>query len=69
MSSAEVAPTPNVVTNCGGTLTAVPGATSVSFSGGTVPKAVNTTPGQCDMSFDVVVPQPNVLINSVPRAR
>ena len=61
-----VAPTPNVVTNCGGTLTAVAGATSVSFSGGTVPMAVGTEPGQCDMSFDVVVPSANVLINAIP---
>ena len=62
----QVAPTPNAVTNCGGTLTAVAGATSVSFSGGTLPKAIGTTPGQCDLSFDVIVLQPNVLINTVP---
>ena len=61
-----VAPTPNAVTNCGGTLTATAGASSVSFSGGTIPAAVNTTPGQCDLSFDVVVASPSVLINTVP---
>jgi uncharacterized repeat protein (TIGR01451 family) len=61
-----VAPTPNAVTGCGGTLTATAGATSVSFSGGTIPKAVDTTPGHCELSFDVVVPNPNVLINTVP---
>ena len=65
-SPMQVAPTPNAVSNCGGTLTAVPGATSVSFTGGTVPKAVGTTPGQCELSFDVVVATANVLINSVP---
>jgi uncharacterized repeat protein (TIGR01451 family) len=65
-SPMQVAPTPNAVSNCGGTLTAAPGATSVSFSGGTVPKAVGTTPGQCELSFDVIVATANVLINSVP---
>ena len=65
-SPMQVAPTPNTATSCGGTLTAVPGATSVSFTGGTVPKAVGTTPGQCELSFDVIVPTANVLINSVP---
>ncbi len=65
-SPMQVAPTPNAVSNCGGTLTAVPGATSVSFTGGTVPKAVGTTPGQCELSFDVIVATANVLINSVP---
>ena len=65
-SPMQVAPTPNAVSNCGGTLTAVPGATSVSFTGGTVPKAVDTTPGHCELSFDVVVATANVLINSVP---
>jgi uncharacterized repeat protein (TIGR01451 family) len=65
-SPMQVAPTPNAVSNCGGTLTASPGATSVSFTGGTVPKAVGTTPGQCELSFDVIVATANVLINSVP---
>ncbi len=65
-SPMQVAPTPNAVSNCGGTLTAVPGATSVSFTGGTVPKAVDITPGHCELSFDVVVATANVLINSVP---
>jgi uncharacterized repeat protein (TIGR01451 family) len=61
-----VAPTANASTTCGGTLTATPGASSVSFTGGTIPAAVNVTPGQCELSFDVVVPSANVLINSVP---
>ena len=61
-----VAPTPNASTSCGGTLTATAGASSVSFTGGTVPHATGTTPGQCSLSFDVVVPSANVLINSVP---
>ena len=65
-SPMQVAPTPNAVSNCGGTLTATAGATSVSFTGGTVPKAVGTTPGQCALSFDVIVSTANVLINSVP---
>src|SRR6187455_578333 len=61
-----VAPTATASTTCGGTLTATPGASSVSFTGGTIPAAVNVTPGQCELSFDVVVPSANVLINSVP---
>jgi uncharacterized repeat protein (TIGR01451 family) len=65
-----VAPTPNIVTGgpngCGGTLTAVAGATSVSYTGGTIPAAAGTDPGECRISFDVVVANPSVLINSVP---
>src|SRR4029453_12898184 len=65
-SPMAVAPTPNASTTCGGTLTATAGASSVTFTGGTVPQAVGTTPGQCELSFDVVVGSANVLINSVP---
>jgi hypothetical protein len=34
-----------------------------------VPQAVGTTPGQCELSFDVVVGSANVLINSFRPAK
>src|SRR6185436_6303919 len=64
-SGLVVAPVPNVTTSCGGTLSAVAGASSVSFSGGTVPAAVGTTPGNCQVTVNAVATLPDVYINTI----
>ncbi|MEJ5224447.1 MAG: hypothetical protein WHV44_08315 [Anaerolineales bacterium] len=51
---------------CGGTLTAVPGATSFSLSGGSVPAQVGATPGQCYVEINVSSITPGNLINTIP---
>ncbi len=50
-----VATPANVTTTCGGTVTATPGTTSVSISGGTVPANGGSaaTPGLCQVEVDV----------------
>src|SRR5688500_17869905 len=45
----------NLSNSCGGSVTAVPGGTSLSLSGGTVPAQVGTTPGSCTVSIDVTL--------------
>jgi uncharacterized repeat protein (TIGR01451 family) len=56
-----VADPANAATDCtGGTLTAVPGASSVSYSGGTVAAGA-----VCAVAFDVVVAASGTVVNSV----
>ncbi|MBL7943621.1 MAG: hypothetical protein JNM00_12690, partial [Flavobacteriales bacterium] len=50
----RVAAVPNASTTCGGTLTATPGAASITLTGGTVPAGSVATPGLCTITFDVV---------------
>ncbi|TXI79019.1 MAG: DUF11 domain-containing protein [Dechloromonas sp.] len=55
----QVASPANAVSGCGGTMTAVPGSTSVSLSGGTIPaRAASGTGalGTCSLLVDVVAP-------------
>ena len=54
-------PDPSVGT-CGGTITANPGATSFSFSGGNLP-AANAS---CSLTLYVVMNAPNELTNTIP---
>ena len=56
----------NSSNTCGGGVTAVSGATSFSFSGGTIPAAVGVTAGQCTVQVDVVSPTAGVFINTIP---
>ena len=54
-------------TNCGTpTVTAVAGATSISFSGGTVPAIAGTTYGECTVSLDVSSVTGGNLKNRIP---
>ncbi len=55
----------NVSNTCGGSVTAVPGGTTLSLSGGTVPDAVGS-PGSCTVSIDVTSTTPGNLINTIP---
>ncbi len=62
-----IAATPNASTTCGGTLTAVAGATSVSLTGGTVPfnAAGNAT---CQIVVDVTAAVAGSYTNTIPAA-
>jgi LPXTG-site transpeptidase (sortase) family protein len=56
----------NLSNSCGGTVTAVPGGTTLSLSGGTVPAQVGTTPGSCTVAIDVTSTTLGNLINTIP---
>jgi LPXTG-site transpeptidase (sortase) family protein len=59
--------TPNgVVNTCGGTVTAVPGSTTVTLSGGGVPAQVGSTPGQCYIEINISSITAGNLINEIP---
>ncbi len=54
-------------THCGSpTVTAVPGGTSISLSGGTVPPQVGVNPGSCTLSINVSSVTAGNLINTIP---
>jgi LPXTG-site transpeptidase (sortase) family protein len=56
----------NVTNSCGGSVTATPGSTTLSLSGGTVPAQVGSTPGQCTVGIDVTATSAGNLINTIP---
>lgn len=56
----------NIANTCGGSVTAEPGGTEVSLSGGTVPAQVGPTPGSCTVSVDVTSTRAWNLINTIP---
>ena len=54
-------------THCGSpTVTAIPGGTSISLSGGTVPPQVGVNPGSCTVSINVSSVTAGNLINTIP---
>jgi LPXTG-site transpeptidase (sortase) family protein len=62
----SIASPPNVTNTCGGTVTAAPGSTILSLSGGTVPRQTDATPGSCTVSVDVTSTTFGNLINTIP---
>ncbi|HAV76569.1 MAG TPA: hypothetical protein DCX53_04355 [Anaerolineae bacterium] len=59
--------TPNgVVSTCGGTVTAAPGSTTITLSGGGVPAQVGSTPGQCYVEINTSSITAGNLINTIP---
>lgn len=62
----QIANPPNVSNGCGGSVTAAPGATVLSLSGGTVPAQTAAAPGSCSVSVDVTSTTPGNLINTIP---
>jgi len=56
----------NISNSCGGSVTAVPGTTTLSLSGGTVPAQVGATPGECTVGIDVTSTTLGNLINTIP---
>ena len=55
-----------VVNNCGGTVIANAGTTTITLSGGTVPAQVGAVPGSCSISVNVSSTTAGNLINSIP---
>jgi len=58
----------NLTNTCGvlSVVVAVPGGTSLSLSGGTVPAQLGADPGQCTVAIDVTSTTPGNLINTIP---
>ena len=56
----------NLSNSCGGTATAIAGATTLSLSGGVVPAQAGVTPGSCTVAIDVTATIPGNLINTLP---
>jgi uncharacterized repeat protein (TIGR01451 family) len=56
----------NLANDCGGTVTALPGGTTVSLSGGSVPAKVSATNGVCTVTVDVTSTTAGNLINTIP---
>ena len=52
--------------NCGGSVGASAGATSLSLSGGTVPAQTGSTPGRCTVTVNVTSNTVGNLINTIP---
>jgi LPXTG-site transpeptidase (sortase) family protein len=55
-----------VVNTCGGAVTATPGTTGLSLSGGTVPPQVGANPGECYVEVNVSSVTSGNLINTIP---
>ncbi|HEU0291726.1 MAG TPA: sortase [Anaerolineales bacterium] len=55
-----------VVNTCGGAVTATPGTTGLSLSGGTVPPQVGANPGECYVEINVSSVTSGNLINTIP---
>ena len=51
---------------CGGSVVALPGMTTLSLSGGTVPAQVGATPGECFVEVNVTSATAGNLINTIP---
>ena len=56
----------NISNTCGGSVSASPGGTTLSLSGGTVPRQVGATPGSCTVSVDVTSTTMGNIINTIP---
>jgi uncharacterized repeat protein (TIGR01451 family) len=50
---------------CGGTVTAVPGTSTITLSGGTVPAISGFTPGSCTINVAVTANSPGNYINTI----
>ncbi len=56
----------NVSSNCGGSVTADPGTTTLSLSEGDIPAQVGINPGSCTLSVDVTSVTQGNLVNTIP---
>lgn len=66
----RVANPPALSNDCGGTVTAAPGSTSLALNNGTVPAASGGTPGTCSVEVNVTAPAgvyPNTVNGSAVR--
>jgi uncharacterized repeat protein (TIGR01451 family) len=64
----QVAPTPATNTTCGGIVSAAPGASSFSFSGGTLAAGTSTTPSTCIVQVNVLATGTLSGTNNIPAA-
>ncbi|HSL30528.1 MAG TPA: sortase [Anaerolineales bacterium] len=55
-----------VTNNCGGSVSANAGSTTLSLSGGTVPAQTGSTPGRCTVTINVTSNTVGNLINTIP---
>ena len=62
----SIAPPGMINNTCGGTVIAIPGTTTVSLTGGSVPAQVQATPGECFVEINVTSTTPGNLINTIP---
>lgn len=67
-----VASQPNLVNECGGTVTAVPGSSVVSLTGGTLPAFFSTSSRRCNVYVDIQTPPlsgstPETVTNTILR--
>ena len=65
LAGLQVASPANVVNSCGGSVAAVPGSSSVSLSGGTLPAASGTLAGSCTVSVAVTGASAGYFVNSL----
>jgi uncharacterized repeat protein (TIGR01451 family) len=65
-AGARIANPPNITNTCGGTVTAVPGASSFSLSGGTVPPKTGGIDGECTFSAVITTTVQGNSINTIP---
>ena len=56
----------DIVNTCGGSVTAAPGSTTLSLSGGTVPAQNGPTPGSCSVTITVTSSTIGNLITTIP---
>lgn len=56
----------NLTNTCGGSVSAPPGGTTLSLTGGTVPAKSGATPGSCTVSINVTSTRTGNLINTIP---
>ncbi len=61
----EVATPANATNNCGGTLTAVPGAQTIQLSGGGL-AALGSPGDSCIITVDVISTRPGTYVNTIP---
>lgn len=65
-SGLVVATPTNLINTCGGAITATPGGSSISLTGGTIPAAASGLPGTCKVTLSVVTATANTYVNTIP---
>ncbi|HSL46658.1 MAG TPA: sortase [Anaerolineales bacterium] len=61
----RIADPADLTSNCGGSVTANPGSTTLSLSGGMVPAQTGSTPGRCSVTISVTSNTAGNLINTI----
>lgn len=61
-----VAPSPNITSTCGGTITANSGTGVITLTNGTIAQSVGGVTGQCQISVSVIATSPDTYVNQIP---